>query len=83
VRDTILGTEQTFKVRFRVELRGRLWKCICGTWAFDVGFTPIGPGTGFYLSSLLPGDPDFQYQDWRGCDTLCIERVVGARLPDS
>jgi hypothetical protein len=76
VHDTILGTNETFKVRFRVELRGRLWKCICGTWTFDVGFTPIGPGTGFYLSSLLPSDPGFVYSGWRGCDTLCIERTV-------
>jgi hypothetical protein len=76
VHDTILGTEELFKVRFRVELHGRLWKCIAGTWRFDVGFTPIGPGTRFNLSSLLPGDPNFEFRDWKGCDTLCIERVV-------
>ena len=75
-RDTILGTDEVFKVRFRVELRGRLWRCITGDWLFDVGFHPIGPGPGFYLSSLLPGDPNFAVKDWKGCNTLCIERVV-------
>lgn len=74
--DTILGTEELFKVRFRVELRGRLWRCMTGDWLFDVGFRPIGPGPGFYLSSLLPSDPNFAVKDWRGCDALCIERVV-------
>lgn len=75
-RDTILGTEELFKVRFRVELRGRLWRCLTGDWRFDVGFKPIGPGPGFYLSSLLPGDPDFEIRDWKGCELLWLERVV-------
>lgn len=74
--DTILGTEELFKVRFRVELQGRLWKCITGDWFFDLGFTPIGREGSFYLSSLLLGDPNFYYKGWRGCDGLCIERVV-------
>src|SRR5271157_3958257 len=43
---------------------------------FDVGFKPIGPGGGFYLSSLLPGATGFEVKGWRGCDTLCIEQVV-------
>ena len=43
--DTIIGTEQAFAVRFRVELRGRLWRCMTGDWMFDVGFKPIGTGT--------------------------------------
>jgi hypothetical protein len=73
--DTILGTEETFKVRFRVELRGRLWRCITGDWLFDVGFKPIGPGPGFYLSDLL-GSSAFEVPGWKGCETLCIERVV-------
>ncbi len=55
---TIIGTEEVFLVRFRVELRGRLWKCMTGDWLFDVGFKPIGPGHGFYLAALLPGDPN-------------------------
>jgi hypothetical protein len=75
-RDTIIGSEELFKVRFRVELRGRLWKCMTGDWYFDVGFTLIGREKSFYLSKLLPGDPNFRYPGWRGCDTLCIERVV-------
>jgi hypothetical protein len=74
--DTILGTEQAFQVRFRVEMRGRLWRCIAGDWLFDVGFKPIGPGPGFYLSSLLPGNTGFEVKDWRGCDRLCIEQYV-------
>jgi hypothetical protein len=75
-RDRILGTEELFKVRFRVELRGRLWRCLTGDWRFDVGFTTIGQGPGFNLSSLLPGDPNFEIKDWKGCDSLCLERVV-------
>jgi hypothetical protein len=74
--DTILGSQELFKVRFRVELRGRLWKCITGDWRFDVGFTLIGREKSFFLSSLLPGNPNFGYPGWRGCDTLCIERIV-------
>jgi hypothetical protein len=57
-------------------MRGRLWRCITGDWLFDVGFKPIGPGPGFYLSSLLPGNPGFEVKDWRGCDRLCIEQYV-------
>jgi hypothetical protein len=74
--DTIIGTEQFFQVRFRVELRGRLWKCMTGDWLFDLGFKPIGTGPGFYLSTLLPGDPSFSVKGWRGCDKLCIEQYV-------
>ncbi len=74
--DTILGTEELFKVRWRVELRGRLWNCITGDWYFDLGFTPIGREGAFLLSSLMPNDPNFTYPNWRGCDTLCIERVI-------
>ena len=76
--DTILGTEQAFQVRFRVEMRGRLWRCITGDWLFDVGFKPIGPGRGFYLSSLLPGNPGFEVKDWRGCDSA-VHRAVCRR----
>ena len=74
--DRIIGTEQAFAVRFRVELRGRLWRCMTGDWLFDVGFKPIGPGRGFYLSSLLPGATGFEVKGWRGCDSLCIQQVV-------
>lgn len=74
--DTIIGTEEVFKVRFRVELRGRLWRCMTGDWLFDVGFKPIGPGPGFYLSSLLPGASGLSFTGWRGCDTLCIDETV-------
>ncbi|MBV8292917.1 MAG: hypothetical protein JOY55_14125 [Mycobacterium sp.] len=74
--DTIIGNEELFKVRFRVELKGRLWRCITGDWLFNVGFTLIGREKSFYLTDLLPGDPNFYYRGWRGCDTLCIERCV-------
>jgi hypothetical protein len=74
--DTILGTQELFKVRWRVELRGKLWKCMTGTWYFDVGFTPIGREGAFMLSSLLPNDPNFQIPDWNGCQGLCLERVI-------
>ena len=73
--DTILGSQELFKVRFRVELRGRLWKCITGDWLFDVGFTLIGREKSFFLSSLV-NDPGFKYPNWRGCDTLCIDQTV-------
>jgi hypothetical protein len=73
--DRILGVEELFKVRFRVELRGRLWNCIAGDWIFDVGFTPIGREGAFLLSGVLP-DPNLKYPNWRGCDRLCIERIV-------
>ena len=74
--DKIIGTEETCAVRFRVELRGRLWRCITGDWTFDVGFHPIGPGCGFFLSSLLPGATGLSFKGWRGCDTLCIDQTV-------
>lgn len=73
--DKIIGTEQAFAVRFRVELRGRLWRCMTGDWLFDLGFKPIGTGPGFYLSQLLPAD-SLAVRGWRGCDRLCIEQYV-------
>jgi len=82
--DTIIGRDDPFEVRFRVELVGRLWKCICGHWCFNVGFTPIGAGTGFDLSSVLADPSVLQIRDWKGCDRLCIELTVyvpGGRIP--
>jgi hypothetical protein len=73
--DTIIGTQELFKVRFRVELKGKLWKCITGDWVFDVGFTPIGREGAFLLSSVIPAS-ELTVAGWRGCDTLCIELVV-------
>src|ERR1700726_3657188 len=73
--DTIIGTEELFKVRFRVELRGRLWRCMTGDWLFDVGFKPIGPGRGFYLSSLLPGATGLEGKGWRGLGSLWIKQA--------
>jgi hypothetical protein len=74
--DNVLRTNEPFLIRFRVELRGRLWKCVHGTWSFNVGFKPIGPGPGFYLSALLQEERNLRIENWKGCDTLCIEHIV-------
>ena len=42
--DRIIGRNDPFEIRFRVELVGRLWRCICGHWCFKVGFAPVGVG---------------------------------------
>ena len=73
--ERIIGTDDEFKVRFRVELCGDLWGCICGTWCFDVGFTPIGEGKNFNLSTYVKKEK-FEIRDWRGCDGTCIELCV-------
>ena len=76
--DTIIESHETFKVCFRVQLQGRLWKCICGHWRFDLGFTAIGDGKDFNLSDVL-SDSDKQKLrlcDWEGCKTRCIERCI-------
>jgi hypothetical protein len=74
--DRIIDRDDTFQVRFRVQLEGRLWKCICGSWRFDLGFTAIGKGTNFDLSDYLANPAVLQVNDWRGCDTLCIELLI-------
>ena len=74
--DTIIARKDPFLVRFRVYLRGRLWKCICGHFCFDVGFTAIGDGPDFNLSDVLPDRSDLQIRDWKGCDGLYIEKYV-------
>ena len=48
--DRIIGRNDPFEIRFRVELVGRLWRCICGHWCFNVGFAPVGEGKKFDLS---------------------------------
>jgi hypothetical protein len=74
----IIERREEFVVRIRIELCGRLWRCICGNWCFNVGFTPFGDGERFNLSQHV--DPnEFEYNDWKGCDTLCIERCI--RVP--
>lgn len=71
----IIERREDFVVRFRVELIGRLWKCIDGQWCFNLGFTPFGDGKRFNLSDLLkPGE--LEYQGWEGCRTDCIEKCV-------
>jgi hypothetical protein len=74
--DTIIESNEAFKIRFRVELKGRIWKCVCGHWCFDVGFTSIGDGPKFNLSDVLPDASVLKICDWEGCETLCIEKWV-------
>jgi hypothetical protein len=74
--DTILEREEAFQVRFRVELEGRLWRCICGHWCFNLGFTAIGRGEDFNLSDVLPDPKQLHVKDWKGCDRRCIEVCV-------
>ena len=71
--DTIIERSDTFKVRFRVQLEGRLWKCICGNWCFDLCFDSIGPGQDFNLSGVLPNPSELRLNDWEGCTTRCID----------
>lgn len=72
---TIIAVTDAFVVRFRVELVGELWHCICGNWCFELKFTAIGGGTNFDLSTLLPPG-SFELTDWEGCKTRCIEVEV-------
>ena len=76
--DKIIESNEDFHVRFRVELRGRLWKCICGHWCFDVCFTAIGDGPDFNLSDRVPKAVKDQLYlcDWEGCDGTCIDITV-------
>jgi hypothetical protein len=72
--DRIIERKDPFVVRLRVELEGRLWKCICGNWCFRVGFTAMGRREAFELNDFLPGE--FELRDWKGCETLCIEKCI-------
>jgi hypothetical protein len=86
VKDTIIEAKEDFKVRFRVELEGRLWKCITGHWCFDVCFTAIGDGKDFNLSDVLPDalKPELKICNWTGCQTRCIYvclTVPGGTIP--
>ena len=75
---TIISVADDFYVRFRLELDGGLWACIAGDWCFDVGFTPIGKGSGFDLEDLLtPGAT--HVTNWKGCESTCIE--LNVRVP--
>ncbi len=82
--DTIIGRDDPFEVRFRVHLVGRLWRCICANWCFNVGFTAIGKGEDFNLSDVLSDPSVLRINDWKGCDRLCIELCVpvpGGTIP--
>jgi hypothetical protein len=83
-QDTIIAHKDDFLVRFRVYLKGRIWKCICGHWCFDVCFTAIGDGEDFNLSDVLPDPSELQIKEWKGCDGLYIEKCVlvpGGTIP--
>jgi TIR domain/Domain of unknown function (DUF4062) len=68
-----------FHVRFRAETRPHdRWLSSSGTWAFDLTFSPIGEGTGFNLSRLLPSGTTM-LANWQGGVTHCIE--VTAHVP--
>jgi hypothetical protein len=71
----ILDCSDPFQVRFRVELHGGAWSCMAGDWVFELGFTPIGAGSGFDLSSVLPAGA-LKVKDWKGCQTMCVEHIV-------
>jgi hypothetical protein len=72
----ILDCSDAFVVRFRIELVGGAWSCMSGDWVFELGFTEIGgQGLGFDLSTKLPPDA-LRVPDWKGCQTLCIEKAV-------
>ena len=82
--DTIIERKDDFVVRFRVYLRGRIWKCISGCWCFDVGFSAIGDGPDFNLSDRLADKTELHIRNWNGCDGLYIEKcgtVPGGRIP--
>lgn len=74
--DTIIERKDEFEVRFRVYLGGRLWKCICGSWCFDICFSSIGDGTDFNLSDVLPDPSELHIKDWKGCDGFYIEKCI-------
>jgi hypothetical protein len=74
--DHIIERSDPFVVRFRVELEGRLWRCISGHWCFNVGFTAIGSGPDFNLSEEVKDPGEFQIPDWTGCEELCVGKCV-------
>ena len=82
--DTIIERKDPFEVRFRVYLKGRLWRCICGHWCFDVGFTlDRGRAEDFNLSDVLPDPSVLQIRDWKGCDGLYIELSPSTCPPET
>ncbi len=78
---SIIQVTDDFQVRFRVELVGELWRCMTGSWCFDLDFTAIGQDADFHLSEkLLPGT--LEIKDWKGCEarkedgSTCIQHLV-------
>src|SRR5207247_3476569 len=66
--DKIIERKDPFEVRFRVYLKGRLWRCICGHWCFNVGFTAIGKGEDFNLSDVLSDPSVLHFRNRKGRD---------------
>ncbi|HEY2191936.1 MAG TPA: hypothetical protein VGH76_06495 [Actinomycetospora sp.] len=64
--DRIIEANDPFKVVIRVQLKGRLWSCVSADWWFDLGFSPVGAGTGFNLSTYVPEQQLWQ-KGWPGC----------------
>jgi hypothetical protein len=75
--DRIIEANDPFSVHIRVALRGRLWSCIGADWWFDLGFSPVGKGTGFDLSEHLPAD-QLWVKNWRGCNH---GRYIDLKIP--
>ncbi len=82
--DRIIEQDDKFLVRFRVQLQGRLWKAIIGTWCFDLGFTAIGKSAGpsFDLSEKLSNPGELCVDNWTGCTTRCILVEIHSALGD-
>jgi hypothetical protein len=62
----IIEADDPFTVRFRLVLKGRLWDCMAGDWWFDLGFAPLGKGTGFDLSEYID-QSKLWVRGWKGC----------------
>ncbi len=81
--DTIIERKDEFLVRFRVYLKGRLWKCIEGCWCFDVGFSPIGDGQALQPVRSPGGQDGIPHQGLEGLQrAVHREMGQGARRHD-
>jgi hypothetical protein len=65
--ETIISTQDYFKVSFHLWLSGDLWRCICGDWCFDLCCRPCGHGETVVLSDIPELAPQLMVLDWKGC----------------
>ena len=73
IRDlNIIRVDDSFDVRFRIELSGYGWQCMGGDWKFDLRFDEQGGHQDFKLSDRLP-DGALTAHNWKGCNTTCVE----------